>query len=155
MSAFLSIGSRLPATLSVCEVDSDRQIAPVALKLSERLGKEKCGSHCAGNRSFRTTDLGGFGKAAPGSQSGFCSFHQARRESIPHLAIPAEALRAAALLDMLRLLARGLTNADISTRLHLSEGTVRNHVSAIFAKLDVSGRTQAAVIAIQHGLRSG
>jgi DNA-binding NarL/FixJ family response regulator len=58
-------------------------------------------------------------------------------------------------VDVLRLLARGLTNADIAARLHLSEGTVRNHVSAIFAKLDVSDRTQAAVIAIQHGLGSG
>ncbi len=55
-------------------------------------------------------------------------------------------------VDVLRLLAQGLTNTDIATRLHLSEGTVRNHVSAIFAKLDVSDRTQAAVIAIQHGL---
>jgi DNA-binding NarL/FixJ family response regulator len=58
-------------------------------------------------------------------------------------------------VDVLRLLARGLTNADIAARLHLSEGTVRNHVSAIFAKLDVSDRTQAAVIAIQHGLDHG
>ena len=56
--------------------------------------------------------------------------------------------------DVLRLIARGFTNADIADRLHLSEGTVRNHVSAIFAKLDVSDRTQAAVIAIQHGLGS-
>ena len=56
-------------------------------------------------------------------------------------------------VDVLSLLARGLTNADIATRLHLSEGTVRNHVSAIIAKLDVSDRTQAAVIAIEHGLR--
>jgi len=56
--------------------------------------------------------------------------------------------------DVLRLLARGLTNADIAARLYLSEGTVRNHVSAILAKLDVSDRTQAAVIAIQHGLGS-
>jgi DNA-binding NarL/FixJ family response regulator len=55
-------------------------------------------------------------------------------------------------LDVLHLLARGLTNADIAARLHLSEGTVRNHVSAVLAKLDVSDRTQAAVIAIQHGL---
>lgn len=54
--------------------------------------------------------------------------------------------------DVLRLLARGLTNADIAARLHLSEGTVRNHISAIFAKLDIPDRTQAAVIAIQHGL---
>ena len=55
-------------------------------------------------------------------------------------------------LEVLRLIARGLNNADISSRLFLSEGTVRNYVSAILAKLEVSDRTQAAVIAIQHGL---
>jgi DNA-binding NarL/FixJ family response regulator len=58
-------------------------------------------------------------------------------------------------VDVLRLVARGFTNADIAERLHLSEGTVRNHVSAIFAKLEVADRTQAAVIAIQHGLGDG
>ena len=58
-------------------------------------------------------------------------------------------------VDVLRLLARGLSNADIAARLFLSEGTVRNHVSGILAKLDVSDRTQAAVIAIQHGLGGG
>src|SRR4030042_308936 len=52
-------------------------------------------------------------------------------------------------IEILRLIARGLSNADISGRLFLSEGTVRNHVSAVLAKLDVSDRTQAAVIAIQ------
>jgi len=57
--------------------------------------------------------------------------------------------------DVLRLIARGFTNPDIAAQLHLSEGTVRNHVSAIFAKLDVADRTQAAVIAIQHGLGEG
>jgi DNA-binding NarL/FixJ family response regulator len=55
-------------------------------------------------------------------------------------------------LDVLRLLAKGMTNTDIAATLHLSEGTVRNHVSAILEKLGVSDRTQAAVIAIQHGL---
>ncbi|MFC1958706.1 DNA-binding response regulator [Chloroflexota bacterium] len=55
-------------------------------------------------------------------------------------------------IEVLRLLAKGLNNADISDRLFLSEGTVRNHVSAILTKLGVSDRTQAAVIAIQHGL---
>lgn len=55
-------------------------------------------------------------------------------------------------IDILRLIARGFSNTDISERLFLSEGTVRNHVSAILAKLGVSDRTQAAVIAIQHGL---
>jgi DNA-binding NarL/FixJ family response regulator len=55
-------------------------------------------------------------------------------------------------VDVLRLLAKGLSNAEIAGQLHLSEGTVRNHVSAILDKLGVSDRTQAAVIAIQHGL---
>ncbi|HMR63956.1 MAG TPA: response regulator transcription factor [Anaerolineae bacterium] len=55
-------------------------------------------------------------------------------------------------VEVLRLVARGFTNADIAEQLHLSEGTVRNHVSAIFAKLEVADRTQAAVMAIQHGL---
>lgn len=53
---------------------------------------------------------------------------------------------------ILRLLGRGLSNAEIASALHLAEGTVRNHVSAIFAKLDVQDRTQAALIAIRHGL---
>ena len=56
-------------------------------------------------------------------------------------------------VEVLRLIARGLSNADIADRLFLSDGTVRNHVSAILAKLGVSDRTQAAVIAIQHGLK--
>ena len=55
-------------------------------------------------------------------------------------------------LEVLRLLARGLTNAEIAQRLYLSEGTVRNYVSSILAKLDVSDRTQAAVMALRYGL---
>ncbi len=54
--------------------------------------------------------------------------------------------------EVLRLLARGLSNGEIAGKLHLSEGTVRNHVSAIFSKLNVSDRTRAAIIAIEHGL---
>ncbi len=54
--------------------------------------------------------------------------------------------------EVLRLLARGLVNIEIASQLHLSEGTVRNHISAIFSKLDVADRTQAAILAIQHGL---
>ncbi len=58
-------------------------------------------------------------------------------------------------IEVLRLVAKGLNNTDIADRLFLSEGTVRNHVSAILAKLGVPDRTQAAVIAIQHGLGDG
>ena len=53
--------------------------------------------------------------------------------------------------EVLQLLARGLSNEDIAKKLFLSEGTVRNHISAIVDKLGVSDRTQAAIIAIQHG----
>lgn len=54
--------------------------------------------------------------------------------------------------EVLRLIASGYTNTSIAESLHLSEGTVRNHVSTIIAKLDVSDRTQAALLAAQHGV---
>jgi DNA-binding NarL/FixJ family response regulator len=54
--------------------------------------------------------------------------------------------------DVLRLLASGLTNAAIADRLGLAEGTVRNHVTNILAKLDVSDRAQATAIAWRYGL---
>ncbi|WP_330456092.1 response regulator transcription factor [Streptomyces sp. NBC_00820] len=53
---------------------------------------------------------------------------------------------------ILVLMARGLANTDIGERLHLSTGTVKGHVSALFAKLRVSSRVQAAVIAERAGL---
>lgn len=56
-------------------------------------------------------------------------------------------------VEVLRLIAKGFSNTEIASQLFLSEGTVRNHVSTILTKLGVSDRTQAAVIAIQHGLR--
>ena len=55
-------------------------------------------------------------------------------------------------MDVLRLLARGLSNAEIASQLYLSPGTVRNYVSAILSKLNVADRTQAAVLALRHGL---
>lgn len=55
-------------------------------------------------------------------------------------------------LEILRLIARGLTNSTIAETVHLSEGTVRNYISHIFTKLDVSDRTQAALLALRYGL---
>lgn len=55
-------------------------------------------------------------------------------------------------LDVLRLMAGGLTNAEIGFSLHLSEGTIRNYISTILGKLDARDRTQAVVTAIRHGL---
>ncbi len=54
--------------------------------------------------------------------------------------------------DILNLLAQGLSNADISHQLYLSEGTVRNYTSTLFAKLGVSDRTQAVILALRQGL---
>jgi NarL family two-component system response regulator LiaR len=55
-------------------------------------------------------------------------------------------------LEVLRLIADGLSNAVISERLVITEGTVKTHVSKILAKLDLADRTQAAALAWQQGL---
>jgi DNA-binding NarL/FixJ family response regulator len=55
-------------------------------------------------------------------------------------------------LDVLRLIAQGLRNRDIAERLVISEKTVQNHISNIFAKLQVNDRSQAIVRALQGGL---
>jgi DNA-binding NarL/FixJ family response regulator len=53
--------------------------------------------------------------------------------------------------DILRLIASGLANKEIGAKLQLSEKTIKNYVSRILAKLNVSARTQAAVYAIRAG----
>ncbi|KAB2342090.1 response regulator [Actinomadura rudentiformis] len=55
-------------------------------------------------------------------------------------------------LDVIRLIAAGATNREIATRLYVSEGTVKNHVSSILARLGLRDRTQAAIYAHDHGL---
>ncbi len=54
-------------------------------------------------------------------------------------------------IEVLQLLAQGLTNAEIADRLFLTRGTVRNYVSSILAKLGVEDRTQAALAAARYG----
>jgi DNA-binding NarL/FixJ family response regulator len=53
--------------------------------------------------------------------------------------------------DILRLVAAGLANKEIGAKLQLSEKTVKNYVSRVLLKLNVSARTQAAVYAIKAG----
>jgi NarL family two-component system response regulator LiaR len=55
-------------------------------------------------------------------------------------------------LEVLRLIAGGLNNADIAARLTLSEKTVKGHVGNILSKLQLADRTQAAVLAWRQGI---
>jgi len=55
-------------------------------------------------------------------------------------------------LDILRHLARGLSNAEIGERIFISEKTVRNHLTSIFSKLRVDSRARAIVLARDGGL---
>ncbi|WP_327302201.1 response regulator transcription factor [Streptomyces sp. NBC_01298] len=56
---------------------------------------------------------------------------------------------------VLVLMAAGLSNTDIGMRLHLAPSTVKDHVSVIFTKLEVTGRVQAALCADRAGLLPG
>ncbi|NCF67556.1 MAG: response regulator [Chloroflexi bacterium] len=57
-------------------------------------------------------------------------------------------------VEVLRLLAQGLTNQEIAAQLVIGEGTVRTHVSNILSKLHLANRTQAALYALREGLVS-
>jgi len=57
-------------------------------------------------------------------------------------------------LELLRLMARGLTNKDISSVLEISVDTVKSHLRHVFAKMDVESRAEAVSEAIRRGLAS-
>ncbi len=57
-------------------------------------------------------------------------------------------------IEVLELIADGMINKEIAKQLYISEKTVKNHVSNIFKKLNVSDRTQAAIYAFKHNLKS-
>jgi NarL family two-component system response regulator LiaR len=57
-------------------------------------------------------------------------------------------------LEVLRLVARGMSNQDIADTLVVGEATVRSHVSSILRKLQLASRTQAALYALREGLAS-
>jgi len=90
---------------------------------------------------------------------GESSLHPAiARKVLQELTRPAEPASAEPLTDreieVLRLLAQGLSNQEIGERLVITEATVRTHVSRILSKLQLASRTQAALYALREGLAS-
>ena len=82
--------------------------------------------------------------------------HEQRSRHLHVVALPAERSAFSNLsdreLEVVRLVAEGLSNRDIGNRLTLSDKTVKNHISHILAKMGLTARTQVAVCAIRAGL---
>ena len=55
-------------------------------------------------------------------------------------------------ISVLELVAKGLSNKEIAAALFLAEDTVKNHLKHVFAKLEVSDRTEAVLLAVQRGI---
>jgi len=74
------------------------------------------------------------------------------RRLIGRMRLPVEEKLSSRELEVLGLVAGGLSNSDIGGRLHISQATVKSHLIHIFNKLGVSDRTAAVTVALQRGL---
>jgi DNA-binding NarL/FixJ family response regulator len=81
---------------------------------------------------------------------------QAQRSLLNRMRKPAEVDPFHLLTDrersVLKLIAQGMSNRDIGRALHLTEGTVKGYVSNVLSKLRLEDRTQAALLAVKHGM---
>jgi DNA-binding NarL/FixJ family response regulator len=93
-------------------------------------------------------------KAAAAGQVELCSEAAARLMREVRTADQSTEVLTERELDVLRLLAQGMSNQEIARALNVGEQTVKSHVSHILAKLGVPSRTQAALHAIRTGLVS-
>jgi DNA-binding NarL/FixJ family response regulator len=73
----------------------------------------------------------------------------ARRPAASHEALSSLSPRE---LEVLKLMARGLSNAELAEALHLGQTTVKSHVGRVLTKLDARDRVQAVVLAYETGL---
>src|SRR4051794_18925901 len=98
-------------------------------------------------RAVRVADTGDAVLAPSTTRRLLGQFAQRR----PRRGLPGERLTARE-EEVLKALARGLSNQEIGQRLVISEGTVRTHVNRLLSKLGVRDRLQAVVLAYEHGL---
>ena len=75
-----------------------------------------------------------------------------RSRSVSRMRRPGEEALTAREIEVLELVARGSSNADIAGALFISEATVKTHLLHVFAKLGVDDRTAAVVAALERGI---
>jgi DNA-binding NarL/FixJ family response regulator len=79
-------------------------------------------------------------------------FSQLSRRSRPAVEAQAGAVLSERECEVLALVVEGYTNREIGDELGIARNTVKNHLRSVYAKLNVSNRTQAAAYAVGHGL---
>ncbi len=141
----------LPASSSRTRILTDR--------LSEEWARELLGTRAAGaiGRSARPAEIiaaiesvaAGLIVFSPDLLAGAPPESSKARKSLPGALQDPLTPRE---LDVLRMLADGLSNKQVALQLHISEHTVKYHLSSVFGKLGVSSRTEAVMAGIQRGI---